>query len=167
MSLPIPLPDTFTKLGFKFERIEVFEDGWEIFKRMSKTKTYFELVKPYLQKELTVYGNIVPEKIRYPSTNEFGRLGFCSLTLERAHELHDKILKEKKEEAAEIPVINRPLNIPAKESFTIKDLLALNISWEKKDVCIKVKYLLEKLVISKTGEKHNKCGRSSILYKKN
>jgi len=159
-----PIPDEFKENGFLFKRVKLLKGGWEIFKRTAnKTGTiHYELIKPYKQEEFTIKGNTIKPKIKYPSTNQFGRLAFCCSSLENAEARYNQVIqtKDEKEHKDE-----KKLFVPTKP-FTIKDLQndKNNDKWSYSQITLKLKELLEQKKIKVTGEKLNKTGLASKIY---
>lgn len=156
----------FTSRGFNFSFIKDFKDGWMIYK---KTAEYsgsdkYELIKPKKQEEFNFRGSIIPKKWKYPSDNDFGRLGFDCVSLEKAIERHDQIIKTKQDKEDKENLVF-DINLPKKE-FTCQDLLKANPQINYSDAYSQIKKWLTEKTIVKVGEKKNKKGKASILYKK-
>lgn len=162
-----PLEDKFESIGFTFEKIKDLDSEWKIFKRTAnKTKTiHYELVRPTEQKEFMIHGNLVEAKIRYPSTSEFGRNGFCCCSIERCEYIYQTWVlprrheQEEREEKKEIKVV-----FPSKKPFLIKDLEKLNPDLSYAQIYNKVKDLLILKKIKISGEKENTKGKNSHIY---
>jgi len=156
----------FTSRGFNFSFVKDFKDGWMIYKKTAEGggPNKYELIRPKKQEEFNFRGSIIPKKWKYPNDNDFGRLGFDCASLEAAKKRHDQIIKTKqdKEEKEDRPQI---ISIPNKE-FTCKDLMNQNSSLSYSEAYAQVKTWATEKKILKVGEKKNKKGKSSILYKK-
>lgn len=154
----LPLPKQFISKGFNHVFDRELGNGWMIYRRnaIELNRPHFELIQPYKQEGFTICGNDIPPKIKYPTAEDFGTYGFVFPTIEACLEKYEKIKN---------PPIKEEQNpvIWPDGKFTLKELAENNPKYNisklsaivKKDKNIKV-----------VGEKSNKRGRSSKVYKK-
>lgn len=160
----LPLPEVFEQKKHKLIKVYDFGDGWMIYKRVKENSkfTEWELVKPKKQEEFNIAGNTIPAKIAYPNeTSDWGRIGFSLISLERAKEKYKEIKNEEIEynqkTKIELPLKNK--------EFTIKDLIKKYPNYSYSKIYIYISELLKKHKLKITGEKQNKKGRSTKIYK--
>ena len=160
----ILLEKIFTSRGFDFSFVKDFKDGWVIYKKSCEgCNDKYELIKPKKQEEFNFRGSIIPKKWKYPSDNDFGRLGFDCASFEKAVERHDQIIKTKQDKEDKETVFIDIVH-PRKE-FTCQDLIKLNPRMNYSDAYSQIKNWLVDKTIVKIGERKNKKGKASILYK--
>lgn len=161
----IMVENSFEYKGYNFSFVKDFNDGWRVYKK-SKEGCFdkFELVKFKKQEEWNFKGKIIPKKWKYPNNEDFGRIGFDCVSMERAVALYKEIKKNKEEK--EEKLLNNPaseMKIPNVE-FTCSDLLKKNKNCTYSDVYIQLKKWLDEGQIKKCGERKNKKGKPSMLY---
>ncbi len=166
----------FTLRGYKFKFIKQLKNDWCIYEKIKKenagVKTRnkhihkkYELVKLRRQDSYMFDDKKIEAKWLYPTDNAFGKLGFDCISLEAAQNRYNEIVKagEKKEEEEEIK--NEEVRIPTKD-FTIKEFIKANPKLNYSIAYQKIKEIILKKYIRLNGERKNKRGKSSNLYKK-
>lgn len=160
----ILLPSTWTESGWTFNYHKHVEDDWHIYirtKTNGEGRKHYELVRLTTQEEFNFKGKIIPKKWHYPSTSQFGKLGFDCISEQRALFIYDQ-LKERQEEREEKKDIK--VMFPSKKPFSIKDLEKLNPELSYANIYNKVKDLLLLAKLKVHGEKENKIGKPSKIY---
>lgn len=67
------------------------------YKAMYRSKEgYYEVFSIRIDPETEIFGNVVPEREHYPSSEEFGKIAWCVKDEERALEIYNKIKKKEK-----------------------------------------------------------------------
>jgi len=87
------LPLSFQKYGYTFHQVERTKNA-AIYRQVSDRKTSgYEVIKIRIAKESTFKGKHYPEREVYPSTAQWGKLGWSIKTYERAEEKYLEISK--------------------------------------------------------------------------
>lgn len=164
----IPLDEQFVQKGHILTKIHDFQDGWMVYERKKESGNFtmveYELVKPKKQEEYEIHGNTVKAKIAYPSEkSDWGRYGFTCMSLRRAINKHDEIIKENTErDNKEHDIKEFKINLPKGNEFTIKEIWQNNKGYTYSDIC---KWVKNNMVLC--GIRKNKVGKPSNLFKKN
>ena len=157
----------FTHKKYLFRFIKDLEGGWMIYektKEATKTKKY-ELIKPKKQDQFVFHGKTIEAKWVYPNNNAFGRTGFDCISLDAAQNRYSEIVKAGEKKEVEEELKNEEVRIPTKD-FTIKDFIKANPKLNYSIAYQKIKELISNKDIRPAGEKKNKRGKASNLYKK-
>jgi len=95
----ILLEKEFTSRGYNFKFVKDLEGGWKIYEKSKESQKYnkYELIKPKRQDAFVFHGNQIEAKWTYPGDSAFGRTGFDCVSLARAEEIHERIIKSKEE----------------------------------------------------------------------
>lgn len=157
----ILLPKTFTDKGYTLEFVKDIGE-WKIYKRYKKNSKFatFELVFSKKSEEFKIGENTIPKKWSYPNNNQFGFFGYECISLKRAEEKYKEITNKKEEKK-----LDTKIEILKNKEFTLKDLLKKYSNYSYSKIYIYIKELLDKKKIKIVGEKENKKGRSSKIYK--
>lgn len=167
------LEEKFVKRGFEFEFVKNLKGGWKIYKKtkvLSKTDiknkehpyVKYELILPIKNEEGSFHGRLFPKRLSYPGDEAFGFRGYDCISLEAAEKRHAEILARKEEK---IEQEARKLNLPKDKTFTIKDLEKTNKDWTYNLITSRIRELVEEGRVKQAGEKPNKIGKPSKIYK--
>lgn len=160
----ILLEKEFTSRGYNFKFIKDLEGGWKIYEKSKENQKYnkYELIRPKRQDAFVFHGKQIEAKWTYPGDSAFGRTGFDCVSLERAEEIHARIIKSKAQEEQETHVPE--IKLPEKE-FTLKEVLVLN-KLKYPVLYLKIKEMVLSGVLKKVGVRKNPRGKSSDIFKK-
>ena len=166
----------FTLRGYKFKFAKQLKNDWCIYEKIKKEEAgvktrnkhihkKYELVKLKRQESYVFNGKKIEDQWMYPNDNAFGRLGFDCISLEAAENRYKQILEngEKKEEDKKIK--NEEVRVPT-INFTVKDFMKANPKLNYSSAYSKIKELTSNKEVVVCGEKENKRGKPSLLYRK-
>lgn len=161
------LPAKFEWKGYSFTFIKNL-GNWKIYEKISNStgNKHYEIIKPQKQEEYVFHGSVIPKKYSYPGTNSFGRIGYDCISVARCEELYKTwILPRENKNIEEYTNENGDLVYPDGK-FLKKDLKSLNKKLTISQISVRLKKDLQEAKIKIVGEKENKRGKNSIIYKK-
>jgi hypothetical protein len=107
----------------------------------------------------------IEAKWLYPTDNAFGKLGFDCISLEAAQNRYEEIVKAGEKKEVEEEIKNEEVRIPTID-FTIKEFIKANPKLNYAIAYQKIKLLISNREIRLNGDRKNKRGKASNLYKK-
>jgi len=166
----------FTLRGYKFKFIKQLKNDWCIYEKTKKEEAgvktrnkyihkKYELVKLRRQESYIFNDKKIEAKWLYPNDNAFGKLGFDCMTLDAAQNQYEEILKAEERKEEEEKIKSEEARIPKKD-FTVKDFIKANPKLNYSIAYQKIKELISNKYIKLAGEKKNKRGKASNLYRK-
>jgi len=166
----------FTLRGYKFKFIKQLKNDWCIYEKIKKEEAgvktrnkhihkKYELVKLRRQESYVFNDKKIEAKWLYPSDNAFGKLGFDCISLDAAQNRYEEIVKAGEKKEVEEEIKNEEVRIPTKD-FTIKEFIKANPKLNYSIAYQKIKELISNKEIRLNGERKNKRGKASNLYKK-
>ena len=166
----------FTLRGYRFKFVKQLKNSWCIYEKIKKedvaVKTRnkhihkkYELVKLRQQEAYVFNDKKIEAKWLYPTDNAFGKLGFDCISLEAAENRYEEIVKAGEKKEVEEEIKNEEVRIPTID-FTIKEFIKANPKLNYSIAYQKIKLLISNREIRLNGDRKNKRGKASNLYKK-
>ena len=166
----------FTLRGYRFKFVKQLKNSWCIYEKIKKedvgvktrnkhTHKKYELVKLRQQEAYIFNDKKIEAKWLYPTDNAFGKLGFDCISLDAAQNRYEEIVKAGEKKEVEEEIKNEEVRIPTID-FTIKEFIKANPKLNYSIAYQKIKLLISNREIRLNGDRKNKRGKASNLYKK-